>query len=119
MKLSSGMEARELIARASAWWDATGRHAVNQSFNQERKRGTFKAATNNAPGFKIADTDETVLPSGILNRLPWDALQKDERMRICQVYHQVMVLDRQNGYDVDDPGHFRNVAARREKSKGH
>jgi hypothetical protein len=68
--LDTGMHAREAIARAEAWWEATGRKLM--------------AATS---GFDLA----TRARSGILSGRAWDALDKREKLHVVKVWHHTNI----------------------------
>ena len=71
-RLDTGMTVAEAIRRASAWWDAHGRHSMRDQVAR-------------------AADDEGFVPSGILQGMAWDYLTRDEKLRIVKVWHHMNV----------------------------
>lgn len=90
---TSGMTVREVLARAEAWWDATGRHVMGREFN--RLRGTARTAK----GIIIPGEATQDLPSNILNGEPWAALNTRERAEVAKWWHRFFVVAKH----VEDP----------------
>jgi hypothetical protein len=80
--LDTGMTAGEAIQRAEKWWDAIGRHLIQQG--------------------SLADDPQ----SGILRGEPWDRLQRHEKLAIVKHWHHFFVR-RPDLLDVDPAAQFR------------
>lgn len=66
-RLSSGLTAAEAVSRAREWWDRTGRHIIRN------------------PEFRDPDVG---FKSGILRGLPFDELERDEKLSVVKAWHE-------------------------------
>lgn len=76
--------AHEAVRLASTWWDKTGRRLIDKTYNRDRKDSFRPAGQNGAPAIRVKGTGEVVLPSQILEALPWDQLGRRERALIVK-----------------------------------
>ena len=90
--MASGMKPSEAISKARNWWDDIGRKLVHTIFNKEQVGGSFKATSGRAPGIKVSPTLQPVVPSGILNGLPWARLDKREKFEIVLKWHKTEIM---------------------------
>jgi len=77
-RLDTGMKVREAAERAALWWEKTGRRMMQ----------------SHKPGQEFASKDEkdpNFIPSGILNGMPWEALERHEQMRVIKAWHHFYV----------------------------
>ena len=90
-RLDTGMKVSEAITRARQWWDKIG--ARTMKLEKLRQKEPIGGADNgNGTEFVSDNPDsENFLPSGILNGQPWDALTKEEKMRVTKVWHHTYV----------------------------
>lgn len=86
-RLDTGMSGKEAIHRATAWWEKTGRKEMR--LHNLRQAEPVGGGNNGAGGsFSSLDPDNpSFLPSGILNGLSWDELNRDERLRVVKAWH--------------------------------
>jgi hypothetical protein len=78
-----GLTGAEAVQRAKHWWNTLGRHLVPAMLNE--RLTTVIAAGGPAPGI-ISRTRERDLPSGLLNRLPFDDLARGEKLHVVKVW---------------------------------
>jgi len=101
---SSGMPAREAIAKAQEWWGRVGAREMRlHGLRQKEEVGAKSYKSLGGEGFASLDPDsDNYLPSKIIAGAPWDDLSKTEKMRVVKVWHQVHVLGRFDKSDVGD-----------------
>lgn len=92
----SGMSVREAINKARIWWETLGRHELSKQLNKqsnvEEVGRVVKPGTGRSPGFTVAGSREVVVPSGILQGLPWDQLTKQEQTNVVRQWHHFHVV---------------------------
>lgn len=95
------LTAREVVAMTEKWWDKTGRHLMGKESNLERV-DTFKGAKGGAPAIRIRGTAEVVIPSKVLQALPWAELDRRDRAAVVKAwlsqYRQVYGPDASRGH---------------------
>lgn len=97
-RLDTGMRTDEAVRLASAWWNDVGRHELRQVANSEQDANRFRPSTEKSPAILIKGETRAVVPSGILNGLRWDDLDRREQMRVVQVWHHYKIrLPQANG----------------------
>jgi len=91
LKLDTGMSTQEAIQRAAQWWQRVG--AAEMRTQQKRQAKPVGGADNGA-GAAFADADSTsnnFLPSNIIHGLPWDSLNKREKLSIVKIWHHFYI----------------------------
>lgn len=68
-RLDTGMKASEAVARAEAWWNATGRKMILDACSDAVMRQL----------------------SGVLGGAPWDQLTKREKLAVVKVWHHFKI----------------------------
>lgn len=79
-RLDTGMKASEALDHAGKWWDASGRFLMK---NHDAKAEAEKVS--------LDPDNDNFLPSGIVNGLPWDELDKREKLTITKHWHHFYV----------------------------
>lgn len=82
------MKGTEAARQAEKWWEEA-RHLVPKEANREIKK-RVRAGGKNTPALVFKDV-ETVLPSGILNGLPWNELERGEKLQVVKLWHHFFV----------------------------
>lgn len=84
------MKAAEAVAKAAVWWDQRARHILKREFNTVRKKPVVRTA-GAGPAFIVKGEQAPVYPSGILNGLPFDALDRREKLQVVKWWHHWFV----------------------------
>lgn len=79
------LTAPEAVRLAADWWDKTGRHLTSKTFNRDQ-RTTFTPSNGTAPAIRVKDKGDVVLPSRILQGMPWAELDRRERKSIVSCW---------------------------------
>lgn len=90
-KLDTGMTVKEVVRRAMWWWESKGSREMRL---HHLRQAEPVGGANNGAGASFASLNpdsENFLPSGILHGLPWDELNKDEKLRVCKAWHNEYV----------------------------
>ena len=74
----------EAVRLASTWWDKTGRRLINKLFNRDRVDTLKGPGANGAPAIRVKGTGDVVVPSQILEGLPWEQLGRRERALVVR-----------------------------------
>lgn len=86
-KLDTGMTVREAVDRTIQWWAKSGRRQmVEMREHQRGAKGKFKL---------LDETDDNFIPSGIINGLEWDALNKREKLLLIKHWHHFFVRNQE------------------------
>lgn len=91
-KLRSGMLVSEAVARASEWWDKTGRKLIKLKCNEERTRYRVRTSKGKAPGIVTRGPLEKVYSSRLMSGVMWEQLDKREKLEIVKTWHYFYVV---------------------------
>lgn len=90
-RLRGGIKADEALRRAAQWWDRRGRSLISQegllAFNLAEV-GRQVSLGKGAPMLINKGEHVPLVPSGILNGLPWARLTKAEQLVIVKQWHE-------------------------------
>lgn len=83
-RLSTGMTLREATARASDWWQRSGRKMMIDMRAHQKKKNRLEFTSQNPE-------DPNYMPSGILHAVEWDSLTEREKYAITAQWHSQFI----------------------------
>ncbi len=86
-RLATGISVKQLVQQAEFWWMRKGRKTMLNSRRGQVK--TVRGARHYMGAFTLNVDDPNFLPSGILHGLPWDNLDRGEKLQVCKAYHEI------------------------------
>lgn len=86
-RLATGISVKQLVAEAERWWTRRGRRAMLDGRKSQIR--TVRGHRHYKGPFTLDPDDPNALPSGIIHGLPWDNLNRAEKLQVCKAYHLI------------------------------
>lgn len=86
-RLATGIRVNQLVRESERWWTKGGRKAMLDG--RKSQIVTIRTRRHYKGPFTLDTDDPNFMPSGVMHGLPWDNLNRSEKLLICKAYHEV------------------------------